>query len=169
MKKFWLHASISSIVTMTSREGIFCLSMHSTRRKHRISFQVSPKLDPQLKRMQSDGLLPLGKVETLSRRLLVFPNSHVHKVTKLENQSTMQEESTTTNTTNSVKKRRIIVFFLINPEKRIVSTREVPPQQQEDGGNMSPEDAMKHRLELMKERKFTKQDWNMREIELCEH
>jgi len=116
-----------------------------------------------------EGILPLGKVETLSRRLLVFPNSHVHKVTKLENQSTMKEDSTTTNTTNSVQKRRIIVFFLINPEKRIVSTREVPPQQQEVGGNMSREDAMKHRLELMKERKFTKQDWNVREIELCEH
>lgn len=117
----------------------------------------------------SEGLLPLGKVETLSRRLLVFPNSHVHKVTKLENQSKMKQESTTINITNSVQKRRIIVFFLINPERRIVSTREVAPQQQEVGGNIAREDAMRHRLELMKERKFAKQDWNVREIELCEH
>jgi hypothetical protein len=34
---------------------------------------------------------------------------------------------------------------------------------------MSREDAMEHRLNLMKERKYTKQDWNVRDIVLCEH
>jgi hypothetical protein len=57
----------------------------------------------------------------------------------------------------------------VNPEKRIISTRDVPPQQLEAGGSMSREEAVEHRLELMKERKFNKQDWNIREIELCEH
>ena len=42
-------------------------------------------------------------------------------------------------------------------------------QQEPAGGTMSRDDAFKHRLELMKERKYTKQDWNVREIELCEH
>lgn len=105
------------------------------------------------------GLLPLGTVETRKGRLVVFPNSHVHKVSEIKN----------TATDGGKKKRRIIVFFLINPERRIVSTREVPVQQEHAGGTMKREDALEHRLELMKERKYTKQDWNVREIELCEH
>jgi len=31
---------------------------------------------------------------------------------------------------------------------------------------MNHEDALQHRLELMKERKNAKQDWNVREVEL---
>jgi len=115
----------------------------------------------------AEGLMPLGKVETLPKRFVVFPNSHVHKVTKMENKAA--SPLTDTNDSDSVQKRRIVVFFLVNPEKRIVSTREIPPQQTEAGGSMSREDAMKHRLELMKERKYQKQDWNVRKIELCEH
>lgn len=144
---------------------LFKRAFHKEEAMHIFS-NVAQCRPPAQENAIQEGLLPLGKVETLSRRLLVFPNSHVHKVTKMENQSKIEEE---TNTTNSVQKRRIIVFFLINPEKRIVSTREILPQQEEVGGNMSRKDAIKHRLELMKERKFTKQDWNVREIELCEH
>ena len=62
-----------------------------------------------------------------------------------------------------------MVFFVVNPLKRIVSTREVGPQQKHAGGTMSLDEAKEHRLELMKERKFNKQDWNVREVELCEH
>ena len=123
-------------------------------------FSSVPQCRPkEQEKVIDDGLLPLGQVETLANRMLVFPNSHVHKVLKMKNTSQDAEK----------KSRRIIVFFLINPEKRIVSTREIKPQQQEAGGNMSREEAFKHRLELMKERKYTKQDWNVREIELCEH
>lgn len=46
------------------------------------------------------------------------------------------------------------------------STREVAPQK---GGTMTHVEALEHRLELMKVRKYHKQDWNVREIELCEH
>ena len=34
---------------------------------------------------------------------------------------------------------------------------------------MSLETAKEHRLKLMEERKKHKQDWNVREISLCEH
>jgi hypothetical protein len=123
--------------------------------------QVRPRY---LDEVNQEGLIPLGKVETLPKRLLVFPNSHIHKVTEMENLSVDVNES------NFVQKRRIVVFFLVDPEERIYSTRDVPPQQVElGGGGMSREDAMEHRLELMKERKYKKQDWNVREIELCEH
>ncbi|KAL3937607.1 MAG: hypothetical protein SGBAC_007316 [Bacillariaceae sp.] len=104
-----------------------------------------------------DGLMPLGTVETRQGRLVVFPNSHVHKVSKIENISI--EEG------GEKQKRRIVVFFLINPERRIVSTREVPVQQEHAGGTMKRKDALEHRLALMKERKYTKQDWNMTDLD----
>eukprot|EP01083_Nonionella_stella_P121535 365204_1 len=110
---------------------------------------------PMLDKIIDEGLVPLGQVETLANRLIVFPNSHVHKVRKIENVAEaavsdklkISEKSTPekirmrgdessipqndTNNTDEKQKRRIVVFFLVNPEKRIVSTREVKPQQQE--------------------------------------
>jgi len=140
---------------------------------------------PQCRHLLQDqaiesGMIPLGQVETLPNRLLVFPNSHVHKVRKIENASIVKDEEKHVHKSRKIKKtstvkeeekrtRRIVVFFLVNPEKRIVSTREVKPQQVDAGGTMTWEEACEHRLELMKERKYTKQDWNVREIELCEH
>jgi len=142
---------------------------------------------PTQENIIQSGLMPLGKVETLAKRMIAFPNSHVHKVSTIRNVATSAATAaaaaqTTTDETamddddNSVtsgvdkkQKRRIIAFFLINPDKRIVSTKEVPPQQSYAGGTMTYDDACVHRLELMKERKYTKQDWNVREIELCEH
>ena len=54
---------------------------------------------------------------------------------------------------------------MVNLSKLIISTREVPPQQEIAGGKLSVQEAMAHRLELVKERKFTKQDWKVRDIE----
>ena len=107
------------------------------------------------------GLTPLGTVETPKGRLIVFPNSHVHRVEEMLNSDIGEN--------GKVAKRRIVVFFLVNPLRRIVSTREVAPQQVSEGGSMELDDALAHRLQLMEERKFHKQDWNVREIELCEH
>jgi hypothetical protein len=137
---------------------------------------------PALEAVMKAGLVPLGKVETSKGRLIVFPNSHVHRVgeminTTLRATTTIDEDDTKeplqphmkSKAKNDVSRRRIVVFFLVNPMRRIVSTREVAPQQRDAGGRMPHEEALQHRLELMQERKFTKQDWNVREIELCEH
>ena len=125
-------------------------------------FMSVPQIRPRTLEHEIEcGLVPLGKVETPKGRLIVFPNSHVHKVTKMVNESILEN-----NAGNITSKRRIVVFFIVNPLKRIVSTREVAPQR---GSGMSHDEALKHRLELMKERKFYKQDWNVREVELCEH
>ena len=102
--------------------------------------------------------MPLGRLKTPAGRAIVFPNSHVHKVTKMMN--------TSIGTSATKQFRRIVVFFLVNPEKEIYSTRHVPVPQQ---GLMSRQQALEHRLQLMHERKHHKQDWNVREIELCEH
>jgi len=97
--------------------------------------------------------VPLGQLSTDEGRLIVFPNSHAHRITKI------------VNTSNEIAHRQIIVFFLINPEVRITSTADIPPQQ----STMTYEQACFHRLELMKERKFHKQSLNTREVNLCEH
>lgn len=56
-------------------------------------------------------------------------------------------------------------FWLVNPDVRVLSTKHVTKQQ----GTMPLEEAQRHRLELMEERKRHKQNWNLREVSLCEH
>lgn len=116
-------------------------------------------------------LCPLGTVATPRGRLLVFPNSHIHRVKamKIARQHQEKEQSNYGKDTANGAKRRIVVFFVVNPQRRIVSTREVAPQQLHSGGSLQHEEALEHRLALMTERKFHKQDWNVRHVELCEH
>ena len=133
---------------------------------------VNQMRHPAHEQLIAEGLHPLGTVETRKGRLVVFPNSHVHRVKTLRN--VLQDQGSSSNAvadskTVATAKRRIVVFFIVNPLKRIVSTREVAPQQDYAGGTMSMADAKEHRLQLMRERKYKKQDWNVREIELCEH
>jgi len=99
------------------------------------------------------GVAPLGYLSLPCGRLASWPNSHIHRVTPLKN------------TANEPATRRIVVFWLVNPDVRIVSTKHVEPQQDK----MSWEDALTYRLALMEERKHHKQNWNIREVTLCEH
>ena len=104
------------------------------------------------------GMFPLGRISTPEGRMIVFPNSHVHRLSKMMNAEFSGVDTALV--------RRIIVFFLVNPDVEIVSTKHVSAPQQE---SMLREDANLHRLALMKERRLHKQDWNVREIGLCEH
>eukprot|EP00501_MAST-03F_sp_TOSAG23-6_P002410 GSMAST32.ASY1.ANO1.2519.1 assembled CDS len=106
-----------------------------------------------------EGLVPLGRITTPRGRLLCFPN-----ITRLLNKNKENDDAT-----SEKARRRIVVFFIINPDKRIVSTADISPQQKVAGGHMSRNEALDNRLKLMQERKYAKQDWNVREIELCEH
>ncbi|CAE7637947.1 KEA5 [Symbiodinium microadriaticum] len=113
---------------------------------------------PQCRAAQMDevvkaGLVPLGQLPLPHRRLAAWPNSHIHKVENISN------------TSESLAVRRIVVFWLVNPGVRIISTQHVPKQQ----GVMPLEEAQNHRLSLMEERKLHKQNWNLREVSLCEH
>jgi hypothetical protein len=83
---------------------------------------------------------PLGTMSTPYGRALVFPNSHIHK---LSNMSSSDGKSSV---------RRILVFWLVNPDTPIISTANVSKQQDV----MSFEDAKKFRLALMKERRLHK-------------
>jgi predicted DNA-binding WGR domain protein len=104
---------------------------------------------------QMDGgdVRPLGTVKTPAGRAMVWPNSHIHKVSKMDS-------SDGTDAT-----RRILVFWLVNPDTPIVSTANVPKQQ----GSMPLAQAKKNRLALMKERTKKKDRYNDREVFLCEH
>mmetsp|Transcript_14973 Transcript_14973/g.29140 ORF Transcript_14973/g.29140 Transcript_14973/m.29140 type:complete len:276 (+) Transcript_14973:1058-1885(+) len=125
----------------------------TTEERGRLLYGVAQCRNPAFDKIMEDALAPLGMVATPEGRTIVFPNSHVHKVRKM------------TNTSDKPARRRIAVFFIVDPEHRIVSTQEVPDQ----SSVLSLDEAKAHRLELMKERKMHKQDWNIRAVELCEH
>lgn len=103
--------------------------------------------------MSGGDVRPLGCLKTPANRVIVFPNSHIHRLSSMC--SSDGEDAT----------RRIVVFWLVNPERPIVSTANVPQQQ----GVMSLDDAKRHRLALMAERKFHKESYEDREVGLCEH
>jgi predicted DNA-binding WGR domain protein len=94
--------------------------------------------------------VPIGKVNLSENTLIVFPNSHVHKVDMF-------------NTGSKKQSRTIIVFWLINPNIKIKSTKDI--EQQKYSINI----AHRNRLMLMKERTIHKQTFNQRDINLCEH
>ena len=98
-------------------------------------------------------IIPIGKVSTQTGSLTLFPNSHIHKLDLI---------STSTN-----QERTVIVFWLVNPEVRIISTQDIKPQQ--DNSRWSREFAEKHQIKFMKERKYYKQSFNVRSLNLCEH
>ncbi|CAK9048433.1 Uncharacterized protein SCF082_LOCUS26982 [Durusdinium trenchii] len=101
-----------------------------------------------------DGFRPLGSVATPKGRMIVFPNTHVHKVSKM------------VNTGSAPAKRRIIVFFVMDPElvHHPLTTMDLAPEQP-----ISLDQAKQFRLELMEERKTEKGRLNPRRINLCEH
>ena len=105
-------------------------------------------------RMVAEGTVPVGSLATPAGRLLVFPNSHIHKLSTLSLADGASEG-----------RRRVIVFWLVDPSVQIPSTAEVPLQQ----GTISHEEALAIRLELMEERKRHKQTLNVRVVSLCEH
>ncbi len=103
--------------------------------------------------MGGGDVRPLGCLKTPAKRVVVFPNSHIHRLSSMR--SSDGKDAT----------RRIIVFWLVNPERPIISTRDVPPQQE----TMSLDEALRYRLALMSERKLHKESYEEREVFLCEH
>ena len=137
-------AELRHVVDARSCAEVTAPSVRSVRIAARV-------LSPPEEILRGD-LVPVGHLPTPAGRLLVFPNSHVHKVSDVR-------------AVGDNGKRRIVVFWLVDPDWRLVSTKEVPPQQ----GVMSRTDAKQHRLALMRHRRFHKQSRNVRVIELCEH
>jgi hypothetical protein len=98
-------------------------------------------------------LIPLGQVSTQTGTLTLFPNSHIHKLDL--------------SSTCSGQERTVIVFWLVNPEVGVISTQDIKPQQQDS--YWSQKIAEKHQLKFMKDRKYYKQTFNVRSLNLCEH
>ena len=110
----------------------------------------------------------LGYLITKQDRCIAFPNIYQHRVRPFQLIDTKKPGY-----------RKILVFFLVNPTFRILSTSNVTPQQKDfqisnkENTYMKYDDAIKHREELMKERKFMIQEnttqFYEREFSLCEH
>lgn len=107
-----------------------------------------------IEELVDQGVIPVGSLATPAGRLLVFPNSHIHKLSQLSVAEGAPEAT-----------RRVIVFWLVDPDVSIPSTREVPAQQ----GVLPHTEALAVRLRLMEERKRHKQTLNVRAVSLCEH
>ena len=104
---------------------------------------------------QLNGLIPLGHITTKTGSLTLFPNSHIHKLDLLNKSK------------KNSGKRTVVVFWLINPDIRIISTKHI--HQQQNLKSFTLIEAKKHREKLMKERKYHKQQFNVRTLNLCEH
>jgi predicted DNA-binding WGR domain protein len=107
-----------------------------------------PQNPPEELKSILQTLVPLGKVKISEGTLVLFPNSHIHKINM---------------TSKNSGYRTIIVFWLINPDIKITSTKNIKQQA------YKLETAHNIRLELMKERTYYKQSFNQRELNLCEH
>jgi hypothetical protein len=122
-------------------------------------FSIANHRDAKKIRLDIKDLLMHNKMdfdEETSNALfkkLSSPNSHIHQLSNMSSSNGMDA------------KRRILVFWLVNPDVPIVSTAHVEPQQ----NTMSFEEAKKHQLSLMHERKTHKEDFSEREVFLCEH
>jgi len=103
--------------------------------------------------MGSGDVRPLGRMKTPADRVVVFPNSHIHRLSSMYSSDGIDAT------------RRIVVFWLVNPDRPIISTANVPAQQ----GVISLDDAVRNRLTLMAARKVHKEDYNARSVDLCEH
>lgn len=120
----------------------------------RLFWNVDQCRPAPLDRLVDEGTIPLGRVATPEGRLVVFPNSHIHKLSALSVAAGASEA-----------RRRVIVFWIVDPDVTIPSTRDVPAQQ----GVLPREEALSVRLDLMEERKRHKQTLNVRAVSLCEH
>ena len=103
--------------------------------------------------MAGGDVRPLGRMKTPERRVMVFPNSHIHRLSSMYSLD------------GNDAVRRIVVFWLVNPERPIISTANIASQQDV----MTLDDAKRYRLALMAERKLHKEDYSEREVGLCEH
>lgn len=120
----------------------------------RLFWNISQCRPRPIEELVNEGTIPVGSVATPTGRLVVFPNSHIHKLSALQVAAGAQSA-----------RRRVIVFWIVDPSVQIPSTREVAPQQ----GVIPHEEALRIRLELMEERRRHKQSLNIRAVSLCEH
>lgn len=130
--------------------SIYFKRMYSQQEVQSIVSSMPQNPPSELSKLLHSTLVPLGKVKIKENSLIIFPNSHIHKID-------MKTSS------KSKQSRTIIVFWLINPNIRITSTKDIKQQ------NYSLSKAHIIRLELMKERTYHKQTFNQRELNLCEH
>ena len=120
---------------------------------NKLLYGVAQSRPPWLNEVIEEAFVPLGWTSTETGKLMVFPNCHAHRVLEM------------VNNTSETLRRRLVVFFVVDPDKPIKSSAKYPPLPRQ----ISLEQALKDRLELMQERKQAKQQLNPREIELCEH
>lgn len=148
------HENIIGTATCTLEQDdnfdaiLYFKRQYTTNEAEKIVMTTPQNPPTSLSKILNSGIVPLGKIEIKNNMYIVFPNSHIHKIDM-----------------KSKKKasRTIVVFWLINPNKKIISTKNIEQQ------NYDIEKAYENRLELMRERTFYKNSFNIRNLNLCEH
>lgn len=120
----------------------------------RLFWNIDQVRPAPVERLVEEGTVPVGKLLTPAGRMIVFPNSHIHKLSMMSVAAGSAEAF-----------RRVIVFWIVDPGVAIPSTQDVSPQQ----AVMPRDEALAIRLALMEERKRHKQALNVRAVSLCEH
>ena len=136
--------------TKNFNSKLYFKRFYSNQEAETIMYNVPQYLPNEYSDFLHNTLVPLGKIKIHEGDIVIFPNSHIHKVDMVS--SNLSEQI-----------RTVIVFWLINPNIKITSTKDIPQQK------YSLSKANKNRLELMKERTFYKQTFNQRDLNLCEH
>ena len=150
------HENIVATATCTLEQDdkfntdLYFKRMYSAQEVGDIHDAMCQDMPKEISNLLHTTLVPLGKTKITDGTIVVFPNSHIHKV---DMRSSIKTEQT----------RTIIVFWLINPEITITSTKDVGQQK------YSIDKAHKERLKLMEERTYYKQTFNQRDLNLCEH
>jgi hypothetical protein len=100
--------------------------------------------------------LPLGELEVTGEQMLIFPNTHIHRV------------QPHTNTTEGSAHRQFIVFFLVDP---CVIVPDFDNTKKEDivAGFTEDGQPSKELVENMETRMWSKRGINARKINFCEH
>eukprot|EP00762_Andalucia_godoyi_P007066 ANDGO_07690.mRNA.1 hypothetical protein SARC_01085 len=119
------------------------------------------------------GILRLGSVEPAPGDIVVFPNSHQHKLERITARRPLSSLPSRSRSRESAPAnhlvRRIVCFFLVNPEERIVSTSDVEVL---PSHVLDYETACRVREAMMKERALLKKDLNRdfyHNYNFCEH
>ena len=117
-----------------------------------------------------EKLVPLGRIPLRTSDVVIFPNSHIHKLDMdtYENIYGNQPHEDENLSYRNDLTRTILVFWLIDPSKPILSTSHIK-EQYKYNPEFTLEKAYEHRLKLMNERTKVKQNYNQPDLNLCEH
>lgn len=128
----------------------------------------------------NEGVVPLGTVTTHTGTCTAFPNSHIHcldqwgslatTVASTKKHARPETTSRTAKATVQDRLSRVVaVFWLVHPDQRVLSTQHVGNQGTTLAAPWTLAERKRVQNAFMQDRKFFKNSFNVRPLNLCEH